>query len=169
MRYEIDYLSRSENTKKLADAVEKLFPVRDTEIIDLLHEEPTADADVYVIIFSFNKGTVPLKIMDMLDLLEGKTILFLVTLETNVTSDYQEKKKKKITLFLPADCDYRGVFLCKGAFPESVIAAAEKQLKADPDNEYAHMVSECCHQAKGHPDRIDMENACEFVRSQLQL
>ena len=81
MRYEIDYLSRSENTKKLADAVEKLFPVRDTEIIGLLHEEPTADADVYVIIFSFNKGTVPLKIMDMLDLLEGKTILFLVTLE----------------------------------------------------------------------------------------
>ena len=47
--------------------------------------------------------------------------------------------------------------------------AAEKKLETEPDNEYANMVSECCTQAKGHPDRTDVENVCAFVCDKLNL
>lgn len=169
MRYEIDFLSRSGNTKKLADAIEGMLPVRDTEFIDLLSDEPTTDADAYVIVFSFNKGTIPLKIMEMLDMLEGKTMLFLVTLGADTPEDYHEAIEQKLKPFMPSDCDYRGLYLCKGAFPESVIEAAEEQLQKNPDNEYAHMVRECCKQANGHPDQNDLDSACAFVRSKLEI
>lgn len=169
MRYEIDYLSRSGNTKKLADAVKKLFPIRDTEFIDLIREKPTADADTYIIVFSFNKGTVPLKIMNMLDMLAGKIIMFLVTFGADNPSKYQSIIEQKISPFLPDNCDYRGIYLCKGAFPEDIIAAAEENLKDNPNSEYAHMVCECFRHAKEHPDINDQNNACEFVRSKLQL
>lgn len=169
MRYEIDYLSRSGNTKRLADAVKELFPIWDTEFIDLIREKPTADADTYIIVFSFNKGTVPLKIMNMLDMLTGKTILFLVTFGADNPLEYQSIIEQKIIPFLPDHCDYRGIYLCKGAFPKDMIAAAEEKLKDNPDSEHAHMVCECCRKAKGHPDRNDENNACEFVRSKLQL
>ena len=151
MRYEIDYLSRSGHTKRLADAVKELFPIWDTEFIDLIREKPTADADTYIIVFSFNKGTVPLKIMNMLDMLTGKTILFLVTFGADNPLEYQSIIEQKIIPFLPDHCDYRGIYLC------------------NPDSEHAHMVCECCRKAKGHPDRNDENNACEFVRSKLQL
>lgn len=169
MRYEIDYLSRSGNTKKLADAVESILPVRDTEFIDLLSEEATTDAEAYIIVFSFNKGAVPLKIMDMLDILENKKILFLVTLGAEKPSDYQRLIEQKLEAFMPEACDYLGMYLCKGAFPDSVIVAAEDKLTKDPDNEYAQMVHECCKQANAHPDQSDMNGACAFVRSKLGI
>lgn len=169
MRYEIDYLSRSGNTKKLADAVETLFPVQDTEVIDLLCEEPTGDAAAYVIVFSFNKGTVPLKIMEILDILENKTILFLVTLGADHPADYQTVIEQKMRPFLPDACDYRGMFICRGAFPDNVIAAAEEQLKNNPDDAYAQMVHNCCREAMSHPDQNDMDEACRFVRAKLGI
>ena len=169
MRYEIDYFSRSGNSKRLADAVEKLFPLQNTKFINLHYDEPTEASDAYIIVFSMNRGTVPLRVMDTLDVLAGKTILCLVTLGAEEPSDYQDKLEQKLKPFLPERCDYRGSYLCRGEFPESVVAAAVKQLETEPDNEYANMVSECCTQAKGHPDRTDVENVCAFVCDKLNL
>lgn len=169
MRYEIDYLSKSGNTKKLADAIENLLPVRDTEIIDLLQDGATTDADIYLLVFSFNKGAVPLAVMEALERLEGKTLLLFVTFGAGDSVDYQMVLQQKIEPFLPTVCDYRGMFLCKGAFPDTVIAAAEEKLKQDPENEYAEMVHACCEQAMRHPNQTDLENAQTFVRNKLGL
>ena len=169
MRYEIDYLSKSGNTKKLADAIEDLLPVRDTKIIDLLQDKATMDADIYLLFFSFNKGAVPLAVMETLEKLEGKTLLLFVTFGAGDSVDYQMALQQKIDPFLPTVCDCKGMFLCRGAFPDAVIAAAEEKFKQDPENEYAAMIHACCEQAMGHPDQVDLEKARAFVRSKLGI
>ena len=83
MKYEIAYISQSGNTEKLAHGIADSLPHRDTFVTDLSCEEITGKADVYLIGFGLKKEAIPLKIMDVLEELEGKTILFFVRHPSN--------------------------------------------------------------------------------------
>ncbi|MGN0563433.1 MAG: flavodoxin family protein [Candidatus Heritagella sp.] len=169
MRYEIDCVSRTGTTRKLAEAVRPLFPAAETRVVDLLTETPNGTADVYVLVFSFNKGTIPLKIMEHLDRLDGKVILSLVTFGGGDSPEFCRYIEQKLMPFLPDSCDYRGTYLCRGAFPETVIAEAQETLQENPDHLYARMVWENSRSSAGHPNGPDQERACTFVRKHLRL
>jgi len=83
MKYEIAYISQSGNTEKLAHGIADSLPHRDTFVTDLSCEEITGKADVYLVGFGLKKEAIPLKIMDVLEELEGKTILFFVRHPSN--------------------------------------------------------------------------------------
>jgi len=83
MKYEVAYISSSGNTEKLAHGIADSLPHRDTFVTDLSCEEITGKADVYLIGFGLKKEAIPLKIMDVLEELEGKTILFFVRHPSN--------------------------------------------------------------------------------------
>ena len=121
MKYEIAYISISGNTERLAHGIADRLPQRKTIVTDLTTEEIMKKANVYLIGFGINKGAVPLKIMEVLEELHGKTILFFVTGGMEPLNEYRDAVERKIEPFLPDDCDYRGLFLCQGQFPDTVL------------------------------------------------
>ena len=101
MKYEVVYISQSGNTEKLAHGIADSLPHRDTFVTDLSCEEITGKADVYLVGFGMKKEAIPLKIMDVLETLEGKTILFFVTASIK---PYSAASAADIKLSLSVSC-----------------------------------------------------------------
>jgi hypothetical protein len=168
MKYEIAYLSLSGNTEKLAYGIADELPNDETIITDLSSETISSQADINLICFGVNKGTVPIKIMDALDELDGKTIMFFITGGMEPTEKYHDMIENKITPFLPDECDYRGMFMCRGKFPNSVLNAARQKLSEDSDNKYALKIVSDAEASAEHPNADDYTNACRFIGEQLK-
>lgn len=169
MKFEIAFVSLSGNTEDLAHGIADNLPHDKTFVTDLSHEDITGKADVYLIGFGVNKGTVPLKIMEVLDELHGKTILFFITAGMEPTHEYRDAVERQILPFMPDDCDYKGMFMCHGKFPEQVLQAANNKLYEEPDNRFAKRILQEAELSNGHPNQTDYENASRFVREQLGL
>lgn len=168
MKFEIAYISQSGNTEKLAHGIADRFPPNRTFVTDLSYEKITGKADVYLIGFGVNKGTVPLKIMETLDELCGKTILFFITCGFEPTREYLESIERKVAVFLPDDCDYRGLFMCQGEFPNDVLQMAKAKLLNEPNNKVAKKVVDDAELSAGHPHSVDFENAYNFICKRLE-
>lgn len=167
MKYEVAYLSQSGNTAVLAEELAEMLSDEDIHLTDLAHGESSPDADVYLIGFGVNRGTVPIKIMDALDAAEGKTILLFVTCGMKPTDAYRTAIERKIAPFLPDACDYRGLFLCAGQFPDAAVQSIERALAQAPDDAQAQALLQQHRQTCGHPNQEDMDALRRFVSDRL--
>jgi hypothetical protein len=167
MQVEIAYVSLSGNTEKLAHELADKFPPEDTFVTDLSHEMITGTADTYLFGFGVNKGAVPLSIMDALDELHEKKIMFFVTCGMEPTEEYKETVEKRLLPFIPDDCIYCGLFMCRGKFPENVIRAVQNKLEEEPDNSYARRVLADAEGSSEHPSASDCEQAYSFISERL--
>lgn len=167
MKYEIAYVSLSGNTQKLAYGIADRLPKSQTIITNLDSDELSKNADVYLIGFGVNKGTIPLKVMDALDELNGKIILFFVTCGMELTEMYRDAVEKKLLPFMPESCDYRGLFMCQGQFSDHITQAIRQKYREDTGNKYAQRILNDVECASGHPNRADYENAVRFIRAHL--
>ena len=61
----------------MADEIQTILS--GAELVDLNKQEISDDADVYLLAFEITQAAIPVKIMDVLENLEGKTILCCVT------------------------------------------------------------------------------------------
>ena len=155
MNYEIAYYSLSGNTEKLAYGIAKRLPENQAFLTNL--QEVTLAADVYLVGFGINNGTVPLKVMDALDRLAGKKIFLFVTCGIEPSEEYKRLIERKIEPFLPDECDYCGILLSK----------IQRQFAQQPDDPaIKKMISEA-KLSEGHPDETDAENAVRFIREKL--
>jgi flavodoxin len=168
MKYEIAYISLSGNTEKLAYGLADKLPYGETIITDLSEEELSMQADIYLLCFGVNKGTVPIQIMEALDELSNKTIMLFVTCGMEPEEKYCDAIENKILPFLPDNCDYRGIFMCYGKFPDNVLTAANRKLADDPDNKYARKILSDNRLSANHPDEYDYENAYRFIMEHLE-
>lgn len=73
MDYQIAYLNVYGNAGVLADEIQTILA--GAELVDLNKQEISDDADVYLLVFEITQAAIPLKIMDVLENLEEKTIL----------------------------------------------------------------------------------------------
>ncbi len=169
MKYEIAYISSSGNTEKLAHGIADCLPCEDTFVTNLFCEEITKQADVYLLGFGMKHEAIPLKIMDVLDELEGKTILFFVTAPIKPTEAHVKEVERKLEPFMPNNCDYRGLFLCLGQVSEKTLMKLRTVLEQEPDNEQAKAAYETCQQTVGHPNQKDFEDAYDFVCKKLNV
>jgi hypothetical protein len=168
MHYEVAYLSNSGNTTALAERIPEFLPGEAVHMTDLSQGEACANADVYLVGFGINRGTIPVKIMDALELAEGKTVLLFVTGGVEPTQEYQAAVERKILPFLPDDCDYRGLFLCAGQFPDAVVQNLQEVLRRQPDHAQARSLLEHHQKTLGHPNDSDVEHFRVFLETQLQ-
>lgn len=167
MKYEVAYLSQSGNTAVLAEELAEMLSDEDIHLTDLARGELSPDADVYLIGFGVDRGTVPIKIMDALDAAEGKTILLFVTCGMKPTDAYRAAIERKIVPFLPDVCDYRGLFLCAGQFPDAAVQSIERALAQAPNDAQAQALLQQHRQTCGHPNREDMDALRRFVSDRL--
>ena len=167
MKYEVAYISNSGNTATVAEEIADMLSEEDVRLTDLSCGEASEDADVYLIGFGVNRGTVPMRIMDALEVAEGKTVLLFVTCGMEPTESYKFSIERKILPFLPDDCDYRGLFLCPGQFPEEVVRNIQEVLRCQPDNAQARSLLEHHQKTYGHPNEDDLEELREFIWAKL--
>lgn len=169
MKYEIAYISKSGNTEKIAYGISYALPNSDTFVTNLDEEVVTGIADVNIICFGVNSGVLlPIDIMDTLDMLEGKTILFCVTAGFELDEKYIENIESIIIPFLPDVCNYEGLFVCQGQFPDEVIEMAKEKFEKEPENTYAKKVIKDSKISLNHPDENDIKNAVEFVKAHIE-
>lgn len=169
MKYEVAYISGSGNTEKLAHGIADSLPQSDTFVTDLSCEEVTEKADVYIVGFGMKKDAIPLRIMETLERLEGKTILLFVTASVKPADALVKEIERRLDPFMPCECDYKGMYLCPGQVSEETIDKLSCLLECEPENEKALAAMDNCKNTLGHPDREDIAGACEFVRNKLDL
>jgi flavodoxin len=168
MNYEVAYLSHSGNTAILAQEIARLLSDEAVHLTDLSRGEPSQNADVYLVGFGVNRGRVPVKIMDVLESAEGKTILLFVTCGMEPTEAYKASVERKILPFLPDQCNYRGIFLCAGEFPDEVVRNLPELLRQQPDNPQAQLLAQHHQKTSGHPNAEDLAHLQTFLRAKLK-
>lgn len=167
MKYEVAYISASGNTAILAEDIANMLSDEDVRLTDLSCGEVSEDAEVYLFGFGINRGAIPMKIIDALEAVEGKTILLFVTCGMEPTGDYRSSVERKIQPFLPDDCDYRGLFLCAGQFPDEVIQNIREAVKLQPENTQTRSILEHHKKTEGHPNDEDLEKLRDFIWTSL--
>lgn len=167
MKYEIAYLNLSGSAETMAYGIADHLPMEETIVTDLSYESLAGRADTCIIGFDITKTTIPFKIMDALDEAEGKRLLFCVTCGMKPSENYRAALEKELAPFLPDDCDYQGIFLCRGTFPEEMVDSAKTMLAENPDHPSAKRILQEAEESQGHPNQEDIENACRFIRERL--
>ena len=73
MEYQIAYLDIYGNAGILAEEISSIL--HGAELVNLSKQEISDNANSYLLVFEITQNAIPLKIMDILENLEGKTIL----------------------------------------------------------------------------------------------
>lgn len=168
MNVQIVYFSKTGNTAKLAHTLADTLPVK-CRLVNVSKEQPTLDADVYLIGFPVQRGACPLVLLDWLEELEEKQILLFATGGLASFEEYHRRLNSLIIPFLPDTCCYHGLFLCQGSLSEEGYAYLKSNLSAPQDERSVQNLEKLYRYSQNHPDEHDIEAACQFVRQKLSL
>ena len=168
MQYQISYLSPKGHARKISAALYHLFThrccVKDLAI------DGEVSGDACLICFEFggtNLDAIPFKVIELLEKLEGKTILLFATIPFEVNDGIRSRIEKTIRPFLPDECDYRGVCLCSAEPGAALLRDLQALAAQQPDNTKAEFWLKSCSNAVGHPDKDDIRSCCEFASRNL--
>lgn len=161
MEYQIAYLNVYGNAGVLADEIQAILA--GAELVDLNWQEISYDADVYMLVFEITQAAVPLKIMDVLENLEGKTLLCCVTCGMAL-HESKDSIEHNLLPFIPDECDYRGMFFCPGQIPDSVMETVQTALDENPENQRARIMLEAFQHSMNHPDTDDLRKLRRFIQ-----
>jgi len=169
MRYQVIYESETGNTERVARAIAECFHAEDVRLVDMKTQTPDRDADVYCIGFGVRHSTCSMRLLEFLELLNGKTILLFATCGMNPTNAYHDVLERNLEPFLPENCDYRGLYLCQGSLSDAAYAAIMRRFENNDDEETMQRLEEFRIGTYSHPDESDLENARKFVEQALDL
>lgn len=169
MKYEIAYISKSGNTKKLAEEISLRMPRHKVTITDLSASDLSKKSDFYLIGFGVNNGAIPIRIMNSLEELSGKKIMFFVTCGMEPIAEYRDFVERRLEPFVADDCEYLGLFMCQGKFPNEVLKWASERLDENLDDKVALKILEDSELSANHPNETDYDNAYNFVKEHIGL
>lgn len=170
MQYQITYFSPHGSAETLVNAFCQMLPC-DTYVSNL-EEESIPYADIQLVGFDLggsNLDAIPLAVMEYLEKLEGKTILLFATVPFAANDYIKSRVDHAVMPFLPDECDCLGLYLCSAQPPAALLAELENIISHHPENGRAKHWLEQCEKAVGHPDRSDVQKACQFARHVLRL
>lgn len=169
MQYQISYFSPSGHTEKMTAALEKILPPN-TVTVDLNKETETS-GEIHIIGFELGSklDAIPYKVLDFLEKLDEKVILLFCTCPVQPMESIKERTERAIIPFLPDDCDYRGLYMCRGQVPERFQAELDRIAKTQPDNDNVRVWINQCKKSEGHPNDEDARNLCQFAAEVLEL
>jgi flavodoxin len=162
MEYAVIYYSESGNTKMLAQQIYETINSDDKTIIDLNKSQQIPKAKLYFVGFPIHQKNCSLKIVDALEQIEtGKLVLF-ATCGLTPTDAYRQKLEKALSLWLPDEVDYLGMFLCQGKTKE-----AQKEYWYNNNSEYREKIEIMLQEGDSHPNTDDIENVIHYVKKIL--
>ncbi|SFM11897.1 flavodoxin family protein [Pelosinus propionicus] len=161
----IVYSSLTGNTKKVAEAIYKVFG----EKADLLPVEmapaPT-DYDFIIVGFWVDKGTADKKTQEYLKIIQDKPVALFATLGAYPDSEHAASSLKNAAAFLNSSNQLAGTFICQGKIDPKLI----EQFRNMPGN-HPHAATpermERYKKAASHPDASDL-NAAQAVFTDIK-
>lgn len=169
MKYQVVYESRNGNTRSIAEAIMAVLPSESAKLVDIDAEVPSKESDVYCIGYGVHSGICSLKLLDLMEFLNGKTILLFATCGLEPTDAYRKLLERNIKPFLPDQCDYRGMFVCQGAISEDGATALRRYIEKTGKEDQLQQLDHLVIRAQTHPDFDDLDAAAQFAKSALRL
>lgn len=165
MRYQVVFVSRTGNTKKVAMAIYNGISSSLKDIVDLEEKDNhIEEADVYFVGFWVNRGSASLDILEYLGTLEGKKIALFGTCGFGNDKAYEKKIEQQVTAWLPENVQYLGAFFSQGKMGASVRKKYE-QMREQPGMEaMADKMIRNYDEGLLHPDYTDLETARQFAK-----
>lgn len=170
MTYQIAYYSPEGYAQKLAEALNGILP-SDTPM-EPLRPASTATADVQLAGFDLKMmdlNTLPLNVSNYLKTFEGKTVLLFVTVPFQPDDVLNRQIHKCVASSLPAECDYRGMYLCPAQPSEKLLEGFQNAVQSNPSNTRAKHWLERCKRAVNRPNEQDIQDFCRFASHVLKL
>lgn len=170
MTYQITYFSPDGHAERLAKALMPILP-RDTVVGQIQpDQEPAADVQIVGIELKFADMDKPAKeVTQYLRKLTDRTVLLYVTLPVFTDESHNSRIHKKAAQALPADCDYRGLFLSMAQPPEKLLEGFHHAVQVKPDNRRVQHWCERCERAVGHPNGEDEAAFRNFAAHVLNI
>lgn len=166
MRYSIVYSSKTGNTRRLAEAIERQLPAG-----DLLYcgapDAAALQADVLFVGFWTDKGTCDETVVQLLKQAEGKTVYLFGTAGFGQSQQYFDQILARVRENLPAGAVYGGGYMCQGRMPQAVRSRYEAMQVKEPENARYKMLIENFDAALAHPDTNDLEAAAAWTKGCL--
>ena len=169
MKYQVVYESRTGNTKAIAEAMMAGLPSESAKLVDIDTAVPSKDADVHCIGYGVHSSICSLKMLDFMELLNGKTILLFATCGLEPTEAYRKLLERNIEPFLPERCNYRGMFLCQGAISHDGVIMLKKHIEKAGNTDQLRQLDGLVTRAQVHPDFDDLDAAVKFLKMALGL
>lgn len=162
MTYSIVFVSRTGNTRQIAEAIRNGMP----EGQCVYFGSPAVqalDADLILCGFWTDKATCPPEMQQFLSQLSGKYVALFGTAGFGGTTEYYQKIFSSTDTFIPKDTVLLGSWMCQGKMPLSVRQRYEVLQTKDPDDPRIAMLIDNFDRAQSHPDQADLEAAASFA------
>lgn len=169
MTYQITFYSPSGHAEKLAEQLRTLLPP-DT-VVAPLSKDMDIGAEVHLVGFDLKMldlRTLPLNVESHLKRLAGKTIFLFATVPFQPNDVLMSQIHKTVAAALPAECDYRGLYLCPAQPPERMLTGFQGVVERHPDNTRARHWLYRCQRAANRPGEGDIQELCGFARHVLK-
>lgn len=128
-KYAVIYQSATGNTRLLAEYLYRDLRTGEKTIRDLDADGDFPDADVYLVFFGVRNEACSADIIHCLERLENKKIALFATCGFTPKDTYKKKLERALTVWLPENSEYLGMFLCQGQVPSE---QQERMLEAAP-------------------------------------
>jgi len=159
----VTYLSKTGNTKKVAEAI--YSALKEDKIIKPMHavtEEEIQDADLIFIGFPVHSHTVPYKAEVFIKKIPAGKKVALYSTHGSISGTRLSREALEYAVTLAGNLNILGTFSCRG---QVSMEALDILLKSPEHTAWAEMAPS----AKTHPDKSDLEDASVFTRWILTL
>lgn len=167
MKIEIDYCSRVGNTERIAYALKEYLADVPCWMVDMDLDEPSLDADVYLVGFGVRKNACPFTTLEWLEQLEGKRIVLFCTSALGSIPGYQQRLEAQIVPFLPEGSTYEGMYLCPARMTREEYEYLENQMTQNGKISNIPKLKEIYEESLAHPDQEDIAAAVKFISEKL--
>jgi flavodoxin len=159
MQCAVLYDSETGNTKQVAERIYEAIDTADKELIDLKEEAQIPQADLYFVGFPIHQKNCGMRIVDALEEIScGKFALF-ATCGMNSTEKYKQKLEDSLSIWLPDQAEYMGMFLCQGK-----TTAEQKNIFCNSNPEYRDKIAGMLQEGDSHPNEEDFDDAVTFAK-----
>jgi flavodoxin len=159
MKCAVLYDSETGNTKQVAEEIYAAIDCTDKELLDLREETQIPQADLYFVGFPIHQKNCSMTIVDALEQIENGKITLFATCGMKPTEKYKEKLEDALSIWLPDDVEYLGMFLCQGKTTE-----VQKENFYTSNPEYRDKIREMLEDGNDHPNEEDLSAAADYVR-----
>ena len=164
MEYSIVYMSKTGNTRLLADTLRSKLSSQ-KEIYFGTPDDRALDAEIIFIGFWTDKGRASDELVEFIRKIHGKKVYVFGTAGFGVSQEYFDRLLSTVKSDIADDNEYLGGFMCQGKMPMVVREMYEKQAHLNPEK-FQPLIDNF-DMALSHPDQGDLDNLVEDVRNKI--
>ena len=167
MHYQLVYTGKRGNAESIDKSILEILPEGACKLSDMTTIPPSRDSDSYLFCFELSRGACPFPVLDFVEELEGKELLFVGISALSTDESYRIHLENQITPFLPDSCIYKGLHLCKGSMSEEDVTEMQKKAAQDNSDVDVEKIIQFYMSSQGHPDMMDRHGVLQFVNRKL--